>query len=209
MGYGQCRGRRTVRRRRNRPRLGFVLAVPGSPRAAPGGSTDPTVPPAGDGAVAARGEPRWRALITGFGLAVYQTAYFASVQQAGLTVATVVTLGSCRRRGPAPVLLTGGADGSAGPAPALGIGYALLSAVGCAGMTLLEGLLPAVEHPAWTLGLVTRRGCVHGRLLRRSVPRRPAVMLLRGSRGVRRSAPGLPLLLRPGELDLWQASSMR
>lgn len=42
-------------------------------------------------------------LITGFGLAVYQTAYFAAVQQAGITVATVVTLGS------GPVLVAIGA----------------------------------------------------------------------------------------------------
>ncbi|MFS0697839.1 DMT family transporter [Streptomyces nitrosporeus] len=101
-----------------------------------------------------------RALITGLGPAVYQTACFASVQQAGLTVATVVTLGAGpllvtagarltlgERAGAAGiaavasgvaglVLLTGGADGSTGPAPALGIGYALLSAAGYAGVTL-------------------------------------------------------------------------
>ncbi|MEU9794485.1 EamA family transporter [Streptomyces sparsogenes] len=103
----------------------------------------------------------WRTLITGFGLALYQTAYFASVQLAGLTVATVVTLGSGpvlvtvgarlalgERTGAAGTaavasgvtglgLLMGGADGSTGPAPLLGIGYALLSAVGYAGVTLL------------------------------------------------------------------------
>ncbi|WP_432249223.1 DMT family transporter [Streptomyces sanyensis] len=156
-----------------------------------------------------------RALITGFGLAVYQTAYFASVQQAGLTVATVVTLGSGpvlvavgarftlgERTGAAGtaavgsgvvglVLLMGGADGSTGPAPVLGIGYALLSAAGYAGVTLLgrssgrknaggafestvtgfavgtvcllpmalvEGLLPDMEHAAWTLGLILYLG---------------------------------------------------
>ncbi|MET8574314.1 EamA family transporter [Streptomyces sp. NPDC005012] len=105
-------------------------------------------------------DPR-RALITGFGLAVYQTAYFAAVQQAGLTVATVVTLGAGpvlvavgarltlgERTGAAGtaavasgvvglVLLTGGADGSTGPAPLPGIGCALLSAAGYAGVTLL------------------------------------------------------------------------
>ncbi|MEU7723593.1 EamA family transporter [Streptomyces tibetensis] len=158
-----------------------------------------------------------RTLITGFGLAVYQTAYFASVQQAGLTVATVVTLGSGpvlvavgarlalgERTGVAGtaavasgvaglVLLMGGADGSTGPAPLLGIGYGLLSAVGYAGVTLLgrfsgrkntggafestvtgfavgtvcllpmallEGLLPAMERPAWTLGLILYLGAV-------------------------------------------------
>ncbi|MBI0380143.1 EamA family transporter [Streptomyces albiflaviniger] len=158
-----------------------------------------------------------RALITGFGLAVYQTAYFASVQQAGLTVATVVTLGSGpvlvaagarltlgERTGAAGtaavasgvaglVLLMGGTDGSTGPAPLLGIGYALLSAAGYAGVTLLgrfsgrknaggafestvtgfavgtvcllpmallEGLLPDMERPAWTLGLILYLGAV-------------------------------------------------
>ncbi|WP_328436822.1 EamA family transporter [Streptomyces sp. NBC_00444] len=104
---------------------------------------------------------RRQALITGFGLAVYQTAYFASVQQAGLTVATVVTLGSgpvlvsvgarfmlgehTGAAGTAAVasgvvglvLLMGGADGNTGPDPVLGIGYALLSAAGYAGVTLL------------------------------------------------------------------------
>ena len=101
-------------------------------------------------------------LITGLGLAVYQTAYFAAVQQAGITVATVVTLGS----GPVLVaigarvmldervgatgavsvasgvaglvLLMGSAGGAGGPDPRLGIGYALLSAAGYAGVTLLR-----------------------------------------------------------------------
>jgi DME family drug/metabolite transporter len=107
-----------------------------------------------------RADPR-RALVTGFGPAVHQTAYFAAVQQAGLTVATVVTLGAGpvlvtlgarltlgERTGAAGtaavesgvaglVLLTGGADGSTGPAPLLGISYALLSAAGHAGVMLL------------------------------------------------------------------------
>jgi len=101
-------------------------------------------------------------LITGLGLAVYQTAYFAAVQQAGITVATVVTLGS----GPVLVavgarfmlnerigafgavfvavgvaglvVLTGSTGGAGGPDPRLGIGYALLSAAGYAGVTLLR-----------------------------------------------------------------------
>ncbi|MFE5888555.1 DMT family transporter [Streptomyces sp. NPDC056462] len=144
-----------------------------------------------------------------------QTAHFASVHQAGLTVATVVTMGSgpllatvgasltlgesTGSAGTAAVtsgvaglvLLMGGADGSTGPAPLLGLGDALLSAVGYAGVTLLgrfsgrenaggafestvtgfavgrvcllpmallEGLLPDMEHPAWTLGLILYLG---------------------------------------------------
>lgn len=121
-----------------------------------------------------RADPR-RALVTGFGLAVYQTAYFAAVQQAGLTVATVVTLGAGpvlvtvgarltlgERTGAAGtaavasgvvglVLLTGGADGSTGPAPLLGIGYALLSAAGYAGVTLL-GRLSGRENAGGAFG---------------------------------------------------------
>jgi drug/metabolite transporter, DME family len=101
-------------------------------------------------------------LITGFGLAVYQTAYFAAVQQAGITVATVVTLGSGpvlvaigarfmldERVGAAGaasvasgvvglVLLMRSTGGAAGPDPRLGIGYALLSAAGYAAVTLLR-----------------------------------------------------------------------
>ncbi|MGW1819152.1 DMT family transporter [Streptomyces sp. NPDC002125] len=104
---------------------------------------------------------RRRVLVTGAGLAVYQTAYFASVQQAGLTLATVVTLGAgpvlitvgarltlgerTSAAGTAAVasgviglvLLMGGADRSAGPSPLPGIGLALLSAAGYAGVTLL------------------------------------------------------------------------
>lgn len=102
-----------------------------------------------------------RIVVTGFGLAIYQTAYFAAVQQAGLTVATVVTLGSGpvlvavgarllldERIGRAGVLavvsavlglvlLMGGADQGTGPHPVLGLGYGVLSAVGYAGVTLL------------------------------------------------------------------------
>ncbi|TRV77283.1 EamA family transporter [Streptomyces sp. 130] len=104
---------------------------------------------------------RRQILTTGCGLAVYQTAYFASVEQAGLTVATVVTLGSgpvlvaagarlllAERIGAGAlaalaagvlglVLLASGADSAVGPEPVLGLGYALLSATGYAGITLL------------------------------------------------------------------------
>ncbi|MEW2124897.1 DMT family transporter [Streptomyces sp. NPDC058369] len=160
---------------------------------------------------------RRRTVITGCGLAVYQTAYFASVQQAGLTVATMVTLGSGpvlvavgarftlgERTGAAGntamasgvvglMLLTMGADGTTGSAPLLGIGCALLSAVGYAGVTLLgrssgrgdagggfestvtgfavgtvcllpmallEGLLPDLERPVRTVGLIVYLGAV-------------------------------------------------
>jgi drug/metabolite transporter, DME family len=105
---------------------------------------------------------RRRILLTGCGFALYQTAYYASIQLAGLTVGTVVTLGA----GPILIALGGrfflgerlGARGSvtiaaslvglvllvgarqpAGPGsdPLLGVGVALVSAGGYASVTLL------------------------------------------------------------------------
>ncbi|GAA0405173.1 EamA family transporter [Acrocarpospora corrugata] len=101
--------------------------------------------------------------VTGAGMAVYQTAYFAAVDQAGVAVATVVTLGSGpilvavgarlwlgERLGGRGALVVGSAlaglvllvfggdpAGSAGGDPVLGIGLSLLSAVGYAGTILL------------------------------------------------------------------------
>ncbi|GAB2890935.1 EamA family transporter [Streptomyces deserti] len=100
-----------------------------------------------------------RAGVTGLGLAVFQTAYFAAVESTGLAVATVVTLGA------GPVLIALGArltlgerlgrGGAAAVAGALaglavlvlggggatvrpwGVGLALLSAAGYSVMTLL------------------------------------------------------------------------
>ena len=105
---------------------------------------------------------RWqRFMITGAGLAVYQTAYFAAVEYAGLAVATVVTLGSGpvlialgarlfmgERLGRVAtatvamalaglVLLVAGGSVTTAAAPLLGLGYALLSALGYAAVTLL------------------------------------------------------------------------
>ncbi|KOG88830.1 membrane protein [Streptomyces varsoviensis] len=161
------------------------------------------------------GNPR-RALITGIGMAMAQTAYFAAVQQAGLAVGTVATLGAGpvlvavgarltlgERAGAAGIaavvcgvaglaLLMGGADGTTGPDPLRGIGYAMFSAVGYAGVTLLgrfsgrgpggvfestvpgftvgmlcllplawwEGLVPGMDRPAVTLGLILYLGAV-------------------------------------------------
>ncbi|MDG4830445.1 EamA family transporter [Solwaraspora sp. WMMD1047] len=105
----------------------------------------------------------WRQVVaTGVGLAVYQTAYFAAVGHAGLAIATVVTLGSGpvlialgsrllmgERLGTSGamvvtmalvglVLLVGGGSASTASAPVLGVAYALLSAGGYAGVTLLN-----------------------------------------------------------------------
>jgi DME family drug/metabolite transporter len=107
----------------------------------------------------------WRTiLVTGTGLAVYQTAYYVAIDLAGLAIATVVTLGAGPvlialgghltgierlTRGAVAavtaalaglVLLTGaGSAGSAGTAGTrlAGIGFALLSAAGYAVVTLL------------------------------------------------------------------------
>ncbi len=97
--------------------------------------------------------------MTGLGLAVFQTAYFAAVQATGLAVATVVTLGAgpvlialgarsalgerLGRGGAAAVagaltglavLVLGGGSGSVRP---WGVLLALLSAAGYSAMTLL------------------------------------------------------------------------
>ncbi|MCZ7434649.1 EamA family transporter [Streptomyces sp. WMMC1477] len=107
-----------------------------------------------------RRRPLLPLLVTGFGLTAFQTAYFAAVEATGLAVGTVVTLGagpvlvalggrvlmgerlgrsgalavSCALAGLC-VLVLGGADGSGTVVP-LGVGYALLSALGYSAMTL-------------------------------------------------------------------------
>lgn len=114
-------------------------------------------------AVVARPEPRRRRLVrilgTGVGLTVFQSAYFAAVEQTGLAVGTVVTLGA----GPVlialgaritmgerlggggiaavvgaltglVVLVLGGGSGTVRPA---GVVLALVSAAGYAAITLL------------------------------------------------------------------------
>lgn len=103
-----------------------------------------------------------RLIVTGVGLAVYQTAYFAAVATAGVAVATVVTLGSgpvliaigsriwmnerLSRTGSAImlgsliglVLLVFGGGATNGTNPTLGIALAVLSAIGYAGTTLIN-----------------------------------------------------------------------
>ncbi|WP_030911753.1 DMT family transporter [Streptosporangium amethystogenes] len=107
-----------------------------------------------------RGAALGRILVTGVAMAVYQTAYFAAIAGSGLAVATVVTIGATpvlvaaggrlllgERLGAAglgavTIALTGLAmltldDGSA-TFSAAGVGWALLSAAGYAGVTLLN-----------------------------------------------------------------------
>ncbi|NJP90617.1 EamA family transporter [Nonomuraea sp. FMUSA5-5] len=110
-----------------------------------------------------RGTPfTWngRTLLVGAGMAVYQTAYFAAIAHAGVALATVVTMGATpvftalgsrfllrERLGRTALgalaaalagllLLTGEAALRAGSFP--GVAFALLSAAGYAGVTLLS-----------------------------------------------------------------------
>ncbi|MFH9086328.1 DMT family transporter [Streptomyces sp. NPDC017673] len=92
-----------------------------------------------------------RALATGLGLAVFQTAYFAAVASTGLAVATVVTLGA----GPVLIalgarLLLGerlGAGGAAAVAGALA-GLAVLTFGGSAATVRPAGVLLALASAA-------------------------------------------------------------
>jgi DME family drug/metabolite transporter len=113
----------------------------------------------GSAGTAPLGRTLLRATVTGLGLAVFQTAYFAAVRSTGLAVATVVTLGAgpvfiavgarltlaerLGRGGAAAVagaltglavLVLGGGDASVRP---WGVVWALLSAAGYSVMTLL------------------------------------------------------------------------
>ncbi|GAA1926352.1 DMT family transporter [Streptantibioticus ferralitis] len=117
--------------------------------------------PSGLGSIRPRRRAVLRVLVSGVGLTVFQSAYFASVQATGLAVGTVVTLGASpvlialgariimgERLGRAgtvavlgafaglAVLLHGGADGGAGSVRPAGVGWALLSAAGYACITL-------------------------------------------------------------------------
>ena len=107
------------------------------------------------------GRSDWRAAAPiGIGLAIAQAAYFASVADVGVAIATMVTLGAgpllvavgarfTLGERPTPLaavailvalaglaLLTGGAN-TAGPRPAAGIGLALLAATAQAATTIL------------------------------------------------------------------------
>jgi drug/metabolite transporter, DME family len=113
-------------------------------------------------------------LVTGVGLAVYQTAFYVALDLAGLAVATVVTLGAgpvliavgghltglerLTRAGAAAVaaalaglVLLAGTDTGGGSGLA-GIGFALLSAAGYAAVTLLTRRGGGIERYDAALG---------------------------------------------------------
>jgi len=102
----------------------------------------------------------WVMIVIGLGLAVYQSAYYLSIAQAGVAVGTVATLGACpilvavgarlflgepltgRAVLAIGVAITGlvllvGGPGEVGPHPVLGVIWALTSAAGYAVVTLL------------------------------------------------------------------------
>ncbi|MGC5010689.1 DMT family transporter [Streptosporangium sp. DT93] len=121
-------------------------------------------------------------LVTGAGMAVYQTAYFAAIAESGLAVATVVTIGATpvlvaaggrlllgERLGAAGLgsvavalaglaLLTLG-DGSSSFS-ASGTGWALLSAAGYAGVTLLNRAFATEPYATATGGFVVGGLCL-------------------------------------------------
>ncbi|MGP3963683.1 DMT family transporter [Nonomuraea sp. 3N208] len=104
----------------------------------------------------------WRVLPIGFGMAVYQTAYFAAIAHSGVAVATVVTMGATpvftalgsrfllrERLGRVALaslaaaltglaLLTAETALQARTSSVAGIGFALASAAGYAGVTLFS-----------------------------------------------------------------------
>lgn len=122
-----------------------------------------------------------RAVATGLGLAVFQTAYFAAVESTGLAVATVVTLGAGpvlialgarvlleERLGAGGFLSVAGAlaglavlafGGSAATVRPVGVLLALLSAAGYGAMTLLtrwwgrDGGADASDTTVWAFAV--------------------------------------------------------
>jgi DME family drug/metabolite transporter len=111
---------------------------------------------------AARAEPaswirRWTVhAVTGIGLAVYQTAYYAAVVYAGAAVATVLTLGS------APILIAigswlvigerlGGAGALALLVAPVGLALVVGGAVGGTAAGLLAAVLSAVGYATVTV----------------------------------------------------------
>ncbi|MEV8123240.1 EamA family transporter [Streptomyces sp. NPDC085944] len=93
-----------------------------------------------------------RAVVTGLGLAVFQTAYFAAVQSTGLAVATVVTLGA------GPVLIALGARLTLGEHLGLGGAAAVLGALAGLAVLVLGGGSATVRLPGVLLALLSAAG---------------------------------------------------
>jgi DME family drug/metabolite transporter len=93
-----------------------------------------------------------RAVLTGLGLAVFQTAYFAAVQATGLAVATVVTLGA------GPVLIALGARQVLGERLGGGGAAAVVGALAGLGVLVLGDGSTSVEPRGVLLALVSAAG---------------------------------------------------
>ncbi|MEG3631796.1 DMT family transporter [Streptomyces poriticola] len=103
------------------------------------------------GAVPLRGRVL-RAVVTGIGLAVFQTAYFAAVQATGLAVATVVTLGA------GPVLIALGARSALGERLGRGGVAAVTGALAGLAVLVLGGGSATVRLPGVLLALLSAAG---------------------------------------------------
>ncbi|MEV8566520.1 EamA family transporter [Streptomyces sp. NPDC051322] len=156
--------------------LVLLLAVRATRR--PRAVSRPRTRPAGPG-----GRTALRIAVVGLAFTVFQAAYFAAVQDTGLAVGTVVTLGAGpvliavgarpvlgERLGAAGIAAVAGALGGlvvlvlgsgGGTVRPAGVGWALLSAVGYAVMTLLTrrfgraGGGDALATTAWSFGVGT------------------------------------------------------
>jgi DME family drug/metabolite transporter len=93
-----------------------------------------------------------RTAVTGFGLAVFQTAYFAAVSATGLAVATVVTLGV------GPVLIALGARLTLGERLGRGGVLAVTGALAGLGVLFAGGGDSSVDARGVLLALVTAAG---------------------------------------------------
>ncbi|MFH8444652.1 DMT family transporter [Streptomyces sp. NPDC018026] len=93
-----------------------------------------------------------RAVVTGVGLAVFQTAYFAAVQSTGLAVATVVTLGA------GPVLIALGARLALGEQLGAGGAAAVVGALAGLLVLVLGGGSATVRLPGVLLALLSAAG---------------------------------------------------
>ncbi|WP_077800953.1 DMT family transporter [Streptomyces sp. JHA26] len=93
-----------------------------------------------------------RAVLTGLGLAVFQTAYFAAVRATGLAVATVVTLGA------GPVLIALGARQVLGERLGRGGAAAVVGALAGLGVLVLGDGRASVEPWGVLLALVSAAG---------------------------------------------------
>ncbi|MDT9591544.1 DMT family transporter [Nocardioides zeae] len=128
---------------------------------------------------------RGRAIAVGVATAAYQGLYFSAVLAAGVGVATVVSLGLApvmvtvvvcvrSRRTPRPgevvalvaavagLLLVsfGGAHGGSGPAPLLGVGLAVVAAVGYAATTLVGARVSREVEPLALTTVATAVGAL-------------------------------------------------